>query len=690
MSKKAFNLLSLLFLLWFSVSGQNEVDSSAYLKPVNINAYFSTQPLLSLTSSAKVISSSTLNEQVPGDYLSAMNMTPGLRMEERSPGSYRLAIRGSMIRSPFGIRNIKIFMDDFPITDAGGNTYLNLFDPSGSHSIHVIKGPDGSIYGPNSGGIVRFTPNGLQNELSDKLAVLFTGGSFGHIYQSAQISKKINKDYQFSIDQSFSRSDGYRENSDLNKKSLQTAHRWNYSDRGTLKGFALFTDLRYQTPGGLTPEQYEENPASARPAAGPVPGAKEQKAGIINKTIFSGLSNTYNIHSKLKHHISVFGSYTDFENPFITNYEFRKEKNIGVRTYISYQPLSTAKLHWKTYIGAEGQKGKYDIKNYDNEGGVSADPQAFDLLSNAQNTLFLKNEFQWNEKLFLDASIGWNKQNITFKEQYPEETAKEKINIPNSWMPRIGLSYQQNDNIAWRASLSKGFSPPTIAEIRGSDNVINTDLHPEEGTNYEAGWRWQASNRRIIADLSAYLYRMNNGIVKQLNEIGADFYRNAGIIDQKGLEAALMAHVIKPNSNAFINSLLVDANFTLQRYRFKEYTVEEKDYAGNKVTAVPDYIYALSFVMQFHQDFHLNLRYNHTSSLPLNDANTYFADAYHLLQAKLNYRFEIGNHKINTFIGGDNLLDQKYSLGNDINAFGNRFYNAAAPANIYGGLGIEL
>ena len=62
-----------------------------------------------------------------------------------------------------------------------------------------------AVEGPNSGGIVRFTPNGLQNELSDKLAVLFTGGSFGHIYQSAQISKKINKDYQFSIDQSFSR-----------------------------------------------------------------------------------------------------------------------------------------------------------------------------------------------------------------------------------------------------------------------------------------------------------------------------------------------------------------------------------------------------------------------------------------------------------------------------------------------------
>jgi iron complex outermembrane receptor protein len=46
-------------------------------------------------------------------------------MEERSPGSYRLNIRGSSLRSPFGVRNVKIYYNNIPFTDPGGNTYLN-------------------------------------------------------------------------------------------------------------------------------------------------------------------------------------------------------------------------------------------------------------------------------------------------------------------------------------------------------------------------------------------------------------------------------------------------------------------------------------------------------------------------------------------------------------------------------------
>ena len=38
------------------------------------------------------------------------------------------------------------------------------------------------------------------------------------------------------------------------------------------------------------------------------------------------------------------------------------------------------------------------------------------------------------------------------------------------------------------------------------------------------------------------------------------------------------------------------------------------------------------------------------------------------------------------FAGADNLLDEQYSLGNDLNAAGSRFYNAAAGRNYFVGL----
>ena len=39
--------------------------------------------------------------------------------------------------------------------------------------------------------------------------------------------------------------------------------------------------------------------------------------------------------------------------------------------------------------------------------------------------------------------------------------------------------------------------------------------------------------------------------------------------------------------------------------------------------------------------------------------------------------------KFRLLAGADNLLDQKYSLGNDINAFGGRYYNVAPGRNYW-------
>ncbi|MNK98871.1 TonB dependent receptor [compost metagenome] len=73
--------------------------------------------------------------------------------------------------------------------------------------------------------------------------------------------------------------------------------------------------------------------------------------------------------------------------------------------------------------------------------------------------------------------------------------------------------------------------------------------------------------------------------------------------------------------------------------------------------------------------------------MPLNDANTAFAESFHLIQAKMQWGFKFStNLQANLYLGVDNLLNEKYSLGNDINAFGGRYYNAAPTRNFFAGL----
>ncbi len=668
-----------------SISAQQEIN------PVDINAYFSQQPILELTSAAQTVSPRLIEAQQTTTLLSAVNTVAGVRMEERSPGSYRLAMRGSLIRSKFGIRNAKIYVDDFPLTDAGGNTYLNLLDPAAINAIHIIKGPDGSLYGANSGGVINIAPNGFDVRKNHS-SLLLSGGSFGLFQEQLSIQRKVRDNYSFSFDQSFTRSDGYRDNTALNKKTFQTAHRWKYTPKNELRFFALYSDLGYRTPGGLTQAQMDENPRMSRPAAGPNPGAKEQQAGIYNKTFYGGIAHHAQLNNKLSHTVSIFGSNTDFENPFITNYEYRTENNLGLRTYFSYRDEDMQHFQWQMQLGFEGQKGWYEIENFDNEQGKATELADHDNLYNTQYSFFYRAMVKIFQRWTMEGSLGLNHSKVRYRQHYPEiENPSGNITFGSIWMPRIATSYLITDRFAVRGSISKGYSTPTNEEIRPSDRIINSSLLPETGTNYELGTRLETNSRRFIADLSIYHYKIKNGIVEQLNDNGEVYYLNAGEIKQNGVEASIWAFILTPKRERFIQAMNLHSSVAYNHYRFGRYNVNGNDFSRNKVTAVPNWVWTNTFLISFPKKFGLNLSHNFTSAMPLNDANNAFSDKFHLVQVKGTWNMLLKNkQQLQFFAGVDNLLNERYSLGNDINAFGDRFFNPAPTRNYYGGMKVTL
>ncbi len=675
-----------------SLYSQSSTDSlQINLQPVQVKVYFLQQPLMSITSPTHILSAHTLAQQNTNSFISSVNTVPGIRMEERSPGSYRLAMRGSLIRSPFGIRNTKIYIDEFPLTDAGGNTYLNLLDPNSIASITIIKGPDGSLFGANSGGVVRIAPKGF-DDIQNGIDMTIAGGSFGLFQEQLSIQQRPSDKYQFSFDQSFSRSDGYREQTALNKKTFQTTHQWQYSPKNQLRIFALYTDLGYQTPGGLTQAQFDENPKMSRRPAGPTLGAKEQKAAIYNKTGILGITHNTQIKPQLSHTLSVFGSYTDFENPFITNYEFRDEKNLGARTYFSWHGHKQETV-WEMQLGAESYWGWNKRKNYTNEKGVPGTIMDEDELDNLQVNIFYRAMARFWDRWTWEASLGYNKNNVRYEETFPIiDQPKGKIDFSGIWMPRLASSYAFSDHFVWRASIAKGYSTPTIEEIRPSDRIINTSLHAETGTNIETGLRYTLSSQKLLIDLTAYQYNVQNGIVRQANEQGEDYYVNAGKMKQKGIEASIWINALTPRPNGICRSLSLQSAVAYQHYRFGEYRVEDKDYSGKKMTAVPDWTWSNSLQLNILKSYNLYIRHYFMSDLPLDDGNTMFADKYHLLQAKLSMTLPsiIKKTNLQLFVGGDNLLNEKYSLGNDINAFGGRYFNPAPSRNFYGGVKVGI
>ena len=151
---KSWLLISLAFLAGVSLHAQTNKlqDTTRVLQEVVVKAYEQNRQLKEVSAAINVIHAAQLERYNNTSLLPALNATPGVHMEERSPGSYRLNIRGSTLRSPFGVRNVKVYWNGIPFTDPGGNTYLNQLSYYNVNTIEVIKGPASSLYGAGTGG----------------------------------------------------------------------------------------------------------------------------------------------------------------------------------------------------------------------------------------------------------------------------------------------------------------------------------------------------------------------------------------------------------------------------------------------------------------------------------------------------------------------------------------------------------
>ena len=657
-------------------------DTLRHLAQITVKGYLIEQPVLSVPASVAVLGSSQLSVQPENSLVSSFNTVPGVRMEERSPGSYRLSIRGSLLRSPFGVRDVKIYYDEIPLTDAGGNTYLNAIDVNSVQGIEILKGPDGSLFGANSGGVVLISPVNRYNNIN-YLSAELNGGSYGLFHENTSL-QNITGNNQLNISQAYETYGGYRQQSYMDRNYVQAVDKVTLSKADQLKFLGFYSDLGYETPGGLTLAQYNANPRQARLPTKTLPGAIRQKAGVYQKMLIGGLVNNWQISSNLKNVTSVFGSYVDFSNPFITTYNQRYESTYGLRSYFELSSKPDSVLNWKVNLGLEWQQTNSDINSYGNRAGVRDTAQTLDRIHTNQHFIFARYLADIYKRLHVEAALSLNYYDYEFRNLFPNnETSFTNRSFTPQLMPRLALSYQITNNFIWRASVSRGYSTPTTAEIRPTDQVINTTLRAEDGWNYETGFRLRNADESLFLDASIFYYHLNNAIDPQQKANGTTYYINAGGTKQPGFELYFTDWIIRQNNSNFIRGLQVNASVTLDRFSFES--------THNQLTGVPNQVIVGSAQVRFPCHLYVFGQSNYTAKLPLNDGSTAYAPAYNLVEAKAGWENLIGHKtRLAIYVGADNILNQKYSLGNDLNATGARYYNAAAPRNYYAGARVTL
>lgn len=687
--KKNFTSLLFVSLIPLSVAFAQEQklqpdDTTQVLNEVIVHAYLYDRPISEVPAAVGVVNSPDFERFNNTSILPAVNAIPGVRMEERSPGSYRFSIRGSLLRSPFGVRNVKVYWNGLPLTDGGGNTYLNLLDFNAITNAEVIKGPGGSLYGAGTGGVILLNKVIAQPSLKFSTVI----GSYG--LQRYQISAQTGTSkVKASINYARQQADGYRQQTKMKKDALNADLTFQAGTKGTLAASIFYTDLFYETPGGLTKAQYDENPKQARPpkTSPPAqPGAVDAKAAVENKTGYAGLSYEYEWNDNWSTRTGVYGSITAFENPTIRNYESRDETNAGARTETKY---SFDKQAWKGKItfGGEYQYFFSPVKVYDNSGGVAGATQSDDELGSSQFLAFAQAEIDLPENFYVTIGGSGSFLKYDFTAQLAAPAIEQHRRFDPVFSPRIALLKKLSPAISAYGSVSKGFSPPSLAEVRPSAGTYNNTLKAERGLSYEIGLRGSVFKQQLQFDLTAYDFELDETIVIQRTADGAEYFVNAGKTVQRGLEGKVSwMPALAPG---FVSTFKLWTSYTYNHYRFKGYVQDGNDFSGNRLTGVAPTIAVFGSDVSFHK-IYLNVTSSYTDAIPLNDANSEYASAYFLLGGRLGYKTNVAkNFPLEIFAGIDNALDKRYSLGNDLNAIGGRYYNAAARRNFYIGLTIN-
>ena len=389
-----------------------------------------------------------------------------------------------------------------------------------------------------------------------------------------------------------------------------------------------------------------------------------------------------------KNSTTLYGAFAQIKNSAIRNYERRNEPSFGGRTVFTYAKKMKDKSTFQLVGGSEFQQGYFNTQVSKNKNGNPDTLQTNDDINYTTYSFFIQGDVNIKESWFINTGISLNKTKVEFSRLNKYPVLKQSRSYKNELAPRISLKKILTDDFSLKATVSRGFSPPTVAELLPSTGTISTNLEAEYGWNYEMTVSYALFHRKLRLEATGFYFKLNNALVQRRDISGADYFVNAGNVKEKGLEVT--ADYYGSTRKGIIDDYRINAAYTYNHFRYGSFVKGADNFSGKTVPSVPANTFSVLGDIQLKKGVYSNITYYASSTIFLNDANTASAEAYHLLGWRVGWKKTLKKkYKLNFYTGVDNLLDETYSLGNDINAAANRFYNAAPQRNYYVGLSFQ-
>ena len=612
----------------------------------------------------------------------ALNQIPGVKLDSRGyNGSRRLSLRGTIARSPFGVRNVRMKVNGFPITSSDGSSALELIEPAEIQSMTIHKGPSGSYEMTGTGGVISTKLKSVYKPVAASAELTYGSTAFMRTHFSAGFAKKK---ISARISGVYSSNDGYRAQEANDKQQLTLTADYEVNNRLKYDILGMLYDGYWELPGHITSDDVEEDPTSANP------NSVNYNAHVARRRAYIGVHQRADISEKLWNDTWIFGHFSDKLNPYGTFPGFQGLKDeasreLGGRTEFTFMP-NLSSYNWKVKLGTQWQNFSNQIEEFNNVLGEKGTLKYDNSTVVTEGLIFASAEYRLNNRLTANGQLGYNIYNLDNSGINPNNAASLDYSIKGNTkvLPRIGVNYKFNDDLSTSLSYAQGVGYPSIFEwVETNSGLFSDTLDAETSDNLELSFKGRNKIGKGEFDwlVSGYSARVTNTITERENEEEITFYVNSGKSSQLGLEGQVSY------SESFGSSAVkVYVTFTYNDYTLKNDTGSTK----LNIAGIPDYV--AGFGAQFkRKGLSLDVNGRYVSEITTTLGEDYNSETdYLLLNAKAGYAFnENKQWRYTLELGANNLLNQTYTSFYRLNATG-KIYNPMAGFNMYASLKVNF
>ncbi len=684
-----FPVLLLLFLFCIPAYSQLKKDTTALSEVVIASPIAST---LQKTAAAVAVIRAKELERTDGVILtSILNTVPGVYMQQGALNTNRITIRGIGSRTQYGTNKVKAYYEGIPLTTAEGETTIEDIDLETISRIEIIKGPNSTSFGSGLGGVIQlFSKDILSKESFAKSKT--TVGSYGLLQQSFSGGYGTVKSSLFS-NYSHLQSDGFRANSAYDRKSFTLHGKQSISDKGSFSFIGNYTRLKAFIASSINETDFKNMPEKAAANWAAAQGYESYDKIVL------GLGYQHRLSEKWSFKANVFSNFKDAFEPRPFDILDDKTTSLGLRSTVNFRSKLYS-IPFEASLGTEMATELYTFSLFENK--YQSQPnqgsiEGAEFSSKKQNrnyrNYFLQMDFELTQNLHLETGVALNATQYSLEDTFKTNTTIEKTDYTfgNVWSPRLGISYEVAASKNIYASVSKGFSVPSVAETLTPEGEINTNLKPEVGWIYELGFKGNWLQKRLYTEMAFFSTQINNLLVARRTAEDQFVGVNAGESSHKGVELALNYQLV----NTDRIQLTPYFSGTFNNFKFRDFVDGDNDYSGNALTGVPNKQWNAGVDAKTASGFIANASYLNVGSIPMNDSGTKYSESYSLVNIKFGYSLTILKFlKTEISSGINNLGNSKYAASILPNAVGfgkalPRYYYPGNPRNYYAGFSVS-